>query len=620
MIENLLATIETECKKQINSLLHKDDVLPCNETGGHEKNISPSKKMIDNFQLPITYLDKSQIFLLSETVSTDLELTSSQNTKSMYEYLFNPTHSFALDLIPEWKKHYTNNADFLDDTKLVLTSMNIYRDQMSQSKSHCDVDCDRLSEIWKETKENPDFLSKYTFMEWTMLKGLNESSGFLQVLSFLNVASPALSLCIPFFFLLFPFLILNIQGIPVTFEMYFNVLKTIAKDHFIGKTLSSLSSMSPDKIAYLVITLGLYLLQIYQNMVQCHRFYTNMKQINGYLCDVRDFVDYSIRSMENFISINSELYSYRPFLHNMRTQCDRLTRLQHELQNIQPFSNTFTKFGEMGYLLKCLYKLHANVEYHEALQYSFGFEGYINNLLGVYTNLENGHVSFAEFDISGNCTMEKQYYPPLVGTGVVKNNCSFKKNIIISSPNAGGKTTMIKTTTINIIFSQQVGCGFYKKCVMQPYTHIHSYLNIPDTSGRDSLFQAESRRCKEIIDVIHSNQDPEKYRHFCIFDELYSGTNPTEATKSAYAFLLYLSRFSNVHFILTTHYVTICKKFRNSLRIQNYKMDVENLDDGGLKYTYKMKKGISKIEGAVKILEQMEYPDEILDTIRSFTR
>ena len=49
-------------------------------------------------------------------------------------------------------------------------------------------------------------------------------------------------------------------------------------------------------------------------------------------------------------------------------------------------------------------------------------------------------------------------------------------------------------------------------------------------------------------------------------------------------------------------------------------MDVENLDDGGLKYTYKMKKGISKIEGAVKILEQMEYPDEILDTIRSFTR
>jgi hypothetical protein len=624
MIDNLLTAIETECKKQINTILYKLDVLPCHET----KTTGPSKKMIDNFLLPITYLDKSQIFLLSDTVSTDLELTSSQNTKSMYEYLFNPTHSFAKDLIPEWKKQYTNNAEFLNDTKYVLTSMNVYREKMSQSVDpiydtsfKClSVDCDRLGEIWKETKENPDFLSKYTFMEWTMLKGLNESSGFLQVLSFLNVASPALSLCIPFFFLLFPFLILNIQGIPVTFEMYFNVLKTIAKNHFIGKTLSSLSSMSPDKIAYLVITFALYILQIYQNMVQCHRFYTNMKQINGYLCDMRDFVYYSIRSMENFISINSHRLSYRPFLHNMRTHCHRLTRLRDELQNIQPFSNTFTKFGEMGYLLKCFYKLHANVEYHESLQYSFGFEGYVNNLLGVYTNLENGHVSFAEFDISGNCRIEKQYYPPLVGTGVVKNNCSFEKNIIISSPNAGGKTTMIKTTTINIIFSQQVGCGFYTKCVMQPYTHIHSYLNIPDTSGRDSLFQAESRRCKEIIDVIHSNQDPEKYRHFCIFDELYSGTNPVEATKSAYAFLLYLSKFSNVHFILTTHYITICKKFRKSLQIQNYKMDVENLDDGGLKYTYKMKKGISKIEGAVKILEQMEYPGEILDIIRNFTR
>ena len=118
------------------------------------------------------------------------------------------------------------------------------------------------------------------------------------------------------------------------------------------------------------------------------------------------------------------------------------------------------------------------------------------------------------------------------------------KNIIISSPNAGGKTTMIKTTTINVIFSQQLGCGFYKSCVLKPYTHIHSYLNIPDTSGRDSLFQAESRRCKEIIDIINGT-NIETTRHFCIFDELYSGTNPKEATKSAYAFLLYLSKFKN---------------------------------------------------------------------------
>ena len=119
--------------------------------------------------------------------------------------------------------------------------------------------------------------------------------------------------------------------------------------------------------------------------------------------------------------------------------------------------------------------------------------------------------------------------------------------MIISAPNKGGKTTILKTSAINIIFSQQFGCGFYKSANIKPYTHIHSYLNIPDTSERDSLFQAESRRCKDIIDIIVENNDTH-YRHFCIFDELYSGTNPTEATQAGKAFLEYLSSYDSVTF------------------------------------------------------------------------
>lgn len=55
---------------------------------------------------------------------------------------------------------------------------------------------------------------------------------------------------------------------------------------------------------------------------------------------------------------------------------------------------------------------------------------------------------------------------------------------------------------MNIILSQQIGYGFYDSANINPYDYLHSYLNIPDTSGRDSLFQAESRRCKEILDSL----------------------------------------------------------------------------------------------------------------------
>jgi DNA mismatch repair ATPase MutS len=128
-----------------------------------------------------------------------------------------------------------------------------------------------------------------------------------------------------------------------------------------------------------------------------------------------------------------------------------------------------------------------------------------------------------------------------------------------------------------------------------------------------------NRNDNYLIDIIGNDKNNKVDRHFCIFDELYSGTNPTEATKSAYAFLLYLSKRENVDFILTTHYVSICKKLKRSSKIQNYKMLID-LSGGtnNVKYTYKMKKGISKIQGAILILEEMNYPREIIDEIRYY--
>lgn len=566
------------------------------------------------FHLPITYLEQNKLYNLSPTVSNDLELAVS-TTKPIYDILFKPKHKFAYDMIPEWNKYYTTDVDFLNNTKNVIHKMKIYREQIQALQYQ--VNCDKIQEIWNETKQNSGFLAKYSYIEWDFLKQFNQSSSFLQALSIANIASPVMSLMIPFFFLLFPFIILKIQNVPITVDIYYDVLKSIAQNHFIGKALSNLKDISPEKLVYLIMTLGLYVLQIYQNIVQCNRFYNNMNVVNGYLCEMRHYTKYSIHSMRTFIQLNQNESCYRGFIQDVEKQCVVLEGMQNELKNIEAFGNTMSKLGELGYLLKCFYELHCNEEYERALSFSFGFEGYVNNLLGVFENLETNVISFANFDTNTNCDIVNQYYPLLIEENPVKNTCNFKKNMIISSPNAGGKTTMIKTTTINIIFSQQLGCGFYESCLLNPYTHIHSYLNIPDTSGRDSLFQAESRRCKEIIDIIN-NYKSENYRHFCIFDELYSGTNPIEATKSAYAFLLYLSKFNNVNFILTTHYIAICKRLKKSERIQNYKMNVENLPDGGIKYTYKMKKGISKIQGALKILQQMEYPDEIIETIKNY--
>jgi DNA mismatch repair ATPase MutS len=223
--------------------------------------------------------------------------------------------------------------------------------------------------------------------------------------------------------------------------------------------------------------------------------------------------------------------------------------------------------------------------------------------------------------------------------GPVKNTVSLDKRLVITGPNASGKTTILKMTMLNILFSQQLGHGFYEAGTrIRPYHQLHSYLNIPDTSGRDSLFQAESRRCKEILDKLSRTGQSPPVRHFCIFDELYSGTNPYEAIASAYGYIMHLTKHDNVDFMLTTHYIQLCKLFeqqkpnpesdkgekiankstelKETSKLQNLHMEVADRGNYDFKYLYTLRPGISAIKGGIKVLYDLQYPASIVDDTR----
>jgi DNA mismatch repair protein MutS len=226
-------------------------------------------------------------------------------------------------------------------------------------------------------------------------------------------------------------------------------------------------------------------------------------------------------------------------------------------------------------------------------------------------------------------TIKGIYYPSLVGkTGIVKNDVEFDKHTVLTGPNASGKTTFLKAIAINTLLSQQVGLGFYEEYrLSEPYKNIHSYLNIPDTSERDSLFEAESRRCKIILEKIANSSTTDK--HLCIFDELFSGTNPVDASHSAYSFLKHLCiHYPYVDFVLTTHYTDICRKIEEKngnkdgdekdtgRQMVNRQMNVLQNENHSLTMTYKIIPGISDIKGASNILENMGFPDEIVQEVR----
>ena len=255
--------------------------------------------------------------------------------------------------------------------------------------------------------------------------------------------------------------------------------------------------------------------------------------------------------------------------------------------------------------MKSYFNLFQNKDYIKVMIYSFGFNGFILNMKDIKYNIDCKKINKAKFT-NKSISFKGSYYAPLKNNNGVKNSYDVKKNIIITGPNASGKTTLLKSTLFNIILSQQIGFGFYDKAKIKPFDYFHCYLNIPDTSGRDSLFQAEARRCKSILDFIESKKNS---NHFCIFDEIYSGTNPDEATASAYAYLNYLLKYKNFKFMITTHYFKVCKHLDKKMNNMNMGVLCDNYK---LTYTYLVKNGISSVKGGLKVLKDLEYPDTII--------
>ena len=611
---DFLNNINQYLKDQVSSVFSQNTDASSNE---------PTTRIIENmmstFQLPIDYLEKDTVYPLSDIVNTDLELaTNTEITRPcMYQHLFQPGHVFSNTLIQKWKKSYTINTSYLQDQQTVLSNMNKCAD------SNYVFNSEKIIQIWQNVKEDPHFLERYSYMEWECLKHLNDSSTFLQLLGLANIISPIISLLIPLIVFITPFIVLKLKGVHFSFGSYLDILKNVSSKSTIGKIIfNGGKNLNFINILYIFAYIGIYAYQSYQNIVTCQRFYRNISTINDSLYEVKEFSNYSMANMIKFVEINQDTCkTFDPFFQTTLKHRDVLIRLHDELQYISKFKPGLFKFTEIGNLLKCFYHLYDNKEYEGAIKYAIGFESYIDNLRGVFHSLQSGKIAFAQYENeSDKCEFKDQYYPPHMENAVcVYNDCSFKKNMVITGPNASGKTTFLKTTLINIIFSQQIGCGFYKKATLKPYTHFHSYLNIPDTSERDSLFQAESRRCKDIIQHVQEFSDADKFRHFCVFDELYSGTNPKEASKSGYSFLLYLSNFKHVNFILTTHYMSICRKLKKSKTMENYRMKTTLNEAGKLKYHYLLEKGINKIEGAIHILEDMNYPKEIIDSVKQNT-
>ena len=635
-----------------------------------DSNSNTREKYVDCFKLPIEYLDSSSIQLLNKNIINDLELVKTKaplnkaenvcdnanEAYNLYYHVFNPKNVFEKNIINKWSKYYTNNVEFLLETQLLLKNYNTFK-KVEFSEDKTTLQDDVIYNKCETVIYDNGFINNYQYIDIPWLTNFNNNSLCLQALSIYNLSSPVFSLLIPILFLLLPFFIIKLQGHKITFGLYFEHLKTVFSNHIIGQLFTSFSDTNFTNKLYLLFSFGFYIFQMYLNFTSCIKYFTNIKYIHETLYDLKQYILSSLNKYNNFLKYSRDLVNYKSFNDAINKNISIFTSYLNDLNKITPYALSINKLTELGHLMKCFYCLNKNENIIDSLYFSFGFNGYLKNLETLQNFINTKVMSYCNYNNSKPTSFEDAYFANLniIETcaketcaketcaketsaketsaketcaketctketinnnksnkiKIVKNSYSLDKNIIITGPNASGKTTLLKSTLFNIILSQQIGCGFYNSASVKIYDYIHCYINIPDTGGRDSLYQAEARQCKKILETIENNSSK---NHFCVFDELYSGTNPDEAIDSAYGYLNYLNKYNNIDYVLTTHYTKLCKKLNK--QNNNFYMKVNN-NATDFEYTYKIKKGISKVKGAMKVLKDLNYPENIITNMKN---
>lgn len=565
----------------------------------NNENLTIYNDTIEEFQLPIYYLENKNI--IQENIKSDLELVSDAKNNSIFQNLFTNVNDFRIEnsIINKWGEYYTNDINFLKDMQNLIqnyTPTETFNEELNN-----------IDDILKDVQLDTGFLERYNYIDTENFTEMNDLPIVLQFLTLHNLAGPVLSLIIPIIMCVIPFFLIKLKGLDLSFENYVKFLIETFKYHALGKSISDFNQGTLNQKMFILLSIVFYGWNMYQNVLTCKQFYKNIFKVKQYLLNISKFLSSSIKkiedinqycgqSMYNFINANNKVKNIVKYYNNTISKIN--------LDNIN-----ITTISKIGEIFHCFYKLYKIESLQNSIRYCIHLNCFTDNISQIKDNIDNKKLNFCKFSKKNHTNFKDAYYIALLNKNNVKNSYSLDKKLLITGPNAAGKTTLLKTTIINILMSQHLGLGCYKSCQLNPYKFIYSYINIPDTSDRDSLFQAEARRCKEILDNFENSS--KKERHFCIFDEIYSGTNPVEAIASAYSFIKYISSNKNVDLLLTTHYIKLCKLLNNDENILNNQMIVKDNNP-----IYKLGNDISNIKGGIRVLEELQYNTQIISIAR----
>jgi hypothetical protein len=179
-------------------------------------------------------------------------------------------------------------------------------------------------------------------------------------------------------------------------------------------------------------------------------------------------------------------------------------------------------------------------------------------------------------------------------------DASGQNHVLLTGPNRGGKSTLLKAIGVAVLMSQTVGIVFARTARIPRFANIITALAPADVVGKLSLFEAEIEFAKDVKARIQ-NGGPT----FLMMDEIFHGTNAHDGVEASQVFLdqLYDPKIRGLFSIVSTHYMNLPERYG---AIQHLCMDasVNPSDPDRLVYTYKVRRGVNRFSSVREILRE----------------
>lgn len=204
---------------------------------------------------------------------------------------------------------------------------------------------------------------------------------------------------------------------------------------------------------------------------------------------------------------------------------------------------------------------------------------------------------------------------PILNNDQKSNPIDLEKNIIVTGPNAAGKTTYVKSITANIVLAQTLGITYSTKSEVIIYDTIISFMRIVDILGSKSYFEVETEYCSNMIKYALELTKNNKKGLF-IMDEPMHSTPPIEGMSTAYAVAEFLGNLNGIKLIITTHFHKLIELENNyPNKFINLSVEAIKNSDNIMQpfiFPYKINKGYSKQCIAIELLGKQKFPVDVI--------